>query len=205
MNRGERLNSITHLLGAVFALTGLVLLAVRAAFTGDPWKIVSAAIYGGTLVALYSVSALYHGLKGRAKSIFQKLDHTAIYLLIAGTYTPFTLVTLRGAWGWSLFGAVWGLAAAGILQDLLLKRRRNILSVVLYLVMGWLIVLAARPITLALSGEGMRWLVTGGLFYTIGVVFYALDKKSSYSHGIWHLFVMAGSASHYIAIYLYVV
>jgi len=205
MNRAERFNSITHLLGAAFALAGLVFLVVRASLTHDPWKIVSAGIYGGTLVALYFSSALYHSVQGKAAFILQKFDHAAIYLLIAGTYTPFTLVTLRGAWGWSLFGVVWGLALAGILQELLFKKRRNILSVVLYLVMGWIVVIVARPVLRALPGSGIFWLVAGGLFYTFGVVFYALDKKFMYSHGIWHLFVLAGSASHYVAIYLYVV
>jgi len=205
MNRAERFNSITHLLGAAFALAGLVFLVVRASLTHDPWKIVSAGIYGGTLVALYFSSALYHSVQGKAAFILQKFDHAAIYLLIAGTYTPFTLVTLRGAWGWSLFGVVWGLALAGILQELLFKKRRNILSVVLYLVMGWIVVIVARPVLRALPGSGIFWLVAGGLFYTFGVVFYALDTKFMYSHGIWHLFVLAGSASHYAAIYLYVV
>jgi hemolysin III len=205
MNRAERFNSITHLLGAALALVGLVLLVVHAAFTGDPWKIVSASIYGGTLVALYSSSALYHSIGGKTSFIFQKLDHTMIYLLIAGTYTPFTLVTLRGAGGWPLFGVVWGLASIGILQELLFKKRKNILSVVLYLVMGWSVVIVARPVLSALPGAGITWLVSGGLFYTIGVIFYALDKKFVYSHGIWHLFVLAGSASHFIAIYMYVV
>lgn len=205
MYHGEKLNSITHLAGAALALTGLVFLVVRAALTGDPWKIVSSGIYGTTLTALYFFSTLYHSVRGNAKAILQKLDHTAIYLLIAGTYTPFTLVTLRGAWGWSLFGVVWGLAVAGILQELLSKKRRNILSVIIYLVMGWLVVIAARPITQALSGAGIAWLTAGGLFYTIGVLFYALDKKLAHGHGIWHLFVLAGSACHYIAIFLYVV
>jgi len=205
MNRAERFNSITHLLGAVFALVGLGFLLVRASSTGDPWKIVSASIYGGTLVALYFSSSLYHGIQHQTTFILQKLDHTMIYMLIAGTYTPFALVTLRGAWGWPIFGVVWGLALVGILQEILFKKRKNILSVVLYLVMGWIVVIVARPIMRVLPGAGIIWLVTGGLFYTIGVLFYALDKKFAYSHGVWHLFVLAGSASHYIAIYLYVV
>ena len=205
MNRAERFNSITHLLGAALAIVGLGFLVVRASCTGDPWKIVSASIYAGTLVALYFSSALYHSIQGQTTFTLQKLDHTMIYLLIAGTYTPFTLVTLRGAWGWSLFGVVWGLALVGVLQELLSKKRRNILSVVLYLVMGWIVVLVARPIMRALPGAGLVWLVTGGLFYSVGVIFFALDKKLAYSHGIWHLFVLAGSASHFIAIYLYVV
>lgn len=204
MYRGERMNSITHLVGAMLAVVGLVFLVVRAALAADPWKIVSFSIYGGTLVALYASSTLYHGIQGISKKVFQKFDHSAIYLLIAGSYTPFTLVTLRGAWGWSLFGVVWGLAVIGILQDLLFAKRRGILSVAIYLLMGWIAMVAVRPLSRALPGPGMTLLVAGGLFYTIGVVFYALDKKLVHSHGIWHLFVLAGSACHFFTIFLYV-
>jgi hemolysin III len=205
MYRGERLNSITHLLGSVFALIGLIVLVVRAALTGDPWKIISFSIFGITLVVLYTSSALYHSIRGTSKKLFQKIDHSAIYLLIAGSYTPFTLVTLRGAWGWSLLGVVWGLAVIGILQDVLFAKRKKILSVAIYLMMGWIAIVAVRPLAQALPGAGMVLLVAGGLFYTIGVVFYALDKKYVYSHGIWHLFVLAGSVCHYFTILLYVV
>jgi hemolysin III len=205
MYRGERLNSITHLLGSVFALIGLIVLVIRAALAGDPWKIISCSIFGVTLVVLYTSSSLYHSIHGASKKLFQKIDHSAIYLLIAGSYTPFTLVTLRGAWGWSLFGAVWGLAVIGILQDVLFTKRKHILSVVIYLIMGWIAMVAIRPLSRALPGAGMTLLISGGLFYTVGIVFYALDKKFVYSHGIWHLFVLAGSVCHYFAIYLYVV
>jgi hemolysin III len=204
MYRGERLNSITHLLGSMFALIGLIVLVIRAALAGDPWKIISFSIFGITLVVLYTSSALYHSIRGASKKLFQKIDHSAIYLLIAGSYTPFTLVTLRGAWGWSLFGVVWGLAVIGILQDVLLAKRKHILSVVIYLIMGWIAMIAVRPLSRALPGAGMILLVAGGLFYTIGVLFYALDKKFVYSHGIWHLFVLAGSVCHYFTILLYV-
>jgi hemolysin III len=204
MYRGERMNSITHLLGVVLAIAGLIFLVVRAALTGDPWKIVSCSIYGGTLVTLYTSSTLYHSIQGASKRVFQKFDHSAIYLLIAGSYTPFTLVTLRGAWGWSLFGVVWGLAVIGILQDILFAKRRGILSVMIYLLMGWLAVVAIRPLSRALPAAGMTLLVGGGLFYTIGVIFYALDKKLLHSHGIWHLFVLAGSVCHFFTIFLYV-
>jgi hemolysin III len=204
VNRGDRLNSITHLLGTVLALIGLVFLVLRAALSGDPWKIVSFSIFGATLVALYTSSSLYHSIQGASKRLFQKFDHSAIYLLIAGSYTPFTLVTLRGAWGWSLFGVVWGLAVVGILQDLLFAKRRGILSVAIYLLMGWIAMVAIRPLSHALPGAGMALLVAGGLFYTSGIVFYALDKKFVFSHGIWHLFVLAGSVCHYFAILLYV-
>jgi hemolysin III len=204
MDRGERLNSITHLLGSVLSLIGLIVLVVRAACAGDPWKIVSFSVFGATLVTLYTSSALYHSIQGASKKIFQKIDHSAIYLLIAGSYTPFTLVTLRGVWGWSLFGVVWGLAVIGILQDLLFEKRKGILSVIIYLLMGWIAMVAVRPLARALPGAGMILLFTGGLFYTVGVVFYALDKKFVHSHGIWHLFVLAGSVCHYFTIFLFV-
>jgi hemolysin III len=204
MYHGERFNSITHLLGSVLALIGFIFLVVRAALAGDPWKIVSFSIFGAMLVVLYTSSTLYHSIQGSSKKIFQKFDHSAIYLFIAGSYTPFTLVTLRGACGWSLFGVVWGLAVIGILQDLLFAKRKSILSVVIYLLMGWIAMAAFRPLSRALPGAGMTWLVTGGLFYTVGIVFYALDKKFAHSHGIWHLFVMAGSLCHYFTIFLFV-
>jgi hemolysin III len=204
MYRGERINSITHLIGASLSLAGLIVLVMHAARLGDPWKIISFSIYGATLVALYLFSTLYHSTRGKAKTIFQALDHAAIYLLIAGTYTPFTLVTLRGVWGWWLFGIIWGLALVGMLQDLLAARRRSILSVVLYLLMGWLVVTAIRPLARALPFAGMAWLVAGGLSYTIGVVFYALDEKLPYGHEIFHFFVLAGSACHYCTILFYV-
>ena len=204
MYQGERMNSITHLLGVVLAVFGLIFLVVRAALTGDPWKIVSCSIYGGTLVTLYASSTLYHSIRGTSKKVFQKFDHSAIYLLIAGSYTPFTLVTLHGAWGWSLFGVVWGLAVVGILQDLLFAKRRGVLSVIIYLLMGWIAMVAIRPLSRTLPGAGMTLLVAGGLFYTIGVIFYALDKKLVHSHGIFHLFVLAGSVCHFFTIYLYV-
>lgn len=204
MDKGERINSISHLIGTSLAIAGLVVLVVHAARLGDPWKIVSFSIYGATLVALYLFSTLYHSTRGKAKRIFQTLDHAAIYLLIAGTYTPLTLVTLRGAWGWWLFGIIWGLAVVGMLQDLHFARRRNILSVVIYLLMGWLVVVAIRPLASALPAGGLIWMVAGGLSYTFGVVFYALDKKLFYGHEIFHFFVLAGSACHYFTILFYV-
>jgi len=204
MYPGERFNSISHLLGAVLALAGLVVLVVVAARQGDAWKIVSFSLYGATLFLMYGFSTLYHSLRGRAKTIFRRFDHLAIYLLIAGTYTPFTLVTLRGVWGWSLFGVVWGLAVAGMTLEYLPRRGARILPVVIYLGMGWLALLALRPLLQALPPAGFVWLVAGGLFYTIGVLFYALDERLKHAHGVWHLFVLAGSASHYFAILRYV-
>jgi len=203
MYKGERFNSISHLIGAVAALVGMVVLIVLASRQGDPWKIVSFSVYGATLVALYSFSTLYHSLHGKAKPVFRKLDHHAIYLLIAGTYTPFTLVTLRGEWGWSLFGIVWGLAVLGIVIDSFPQRGRRIAPVIIYLVMGWLAVMATGPLMQALPPAGITGLVLGGLFYTVGILFYVLDKVRHF-HGIWHLFVLAGSISHYFTIVLYV-
>ncbi len=203
MYRGERLNSISHLIGAGLALAGLVILVVHASRQGDPWKIVSFSVYGASLLVLYSFSALYHGVRGALKKVFQKFDHGAIYLLIAGSYTPFTLVTLRGAWGWSIFGVIWGLALFGIIQDTLLARRR-IISVAIYLFMGWLALVAIRPLAHALPTPGIAWLVAGGVSYTTGVFFYALDKKVSFGHEIFHLFVLAGSACHYFTVLFYI-
>lgn len=204
MYYGERFNAITHTVGAVLALAGSVALIVVAARDGDPWKLLSVAVYGATLVLLYSFSALYHSLRGRAKIILRELDHHSIYLLIAGTYTPFCLVTLSGPWGWSLFGVVWGLAALGSLQELWFKKGARILSVVIYVVMGWVALVAIVQLFHALGPAGFAWLVAGGLFYTAGIVFYALDTRLRHAHGIWHLFVLAGSAAHYVAILGYV-
>ncbi len=205
MYKGERFNSISHTVGAVAALAGLVILVVLASNQGDPWKIVSFSVYGTTLFLLYAASALYHSLRGRAKNLFRKLDHYAIYLLIAGTYTPFTLVTLRGSWGWSIFAVIWGLAILGIVLDSLHKRRPRIIPVVIYLLMGWLCLVALGPLMKALPPTGFIWLLLGGLFYTFGLLFYIFDKRVRHFHGIWHLFVLAGSLSHYITIVFYVV
>jgi len=205
MYHGERFNSISHLVGAALALVGLTVLVVFAAQQGDPWKIVSFSIYGTTLFLLYSASTIYHSWPGPAKAFFKKLDHVAIYLLIAGTYTPFTLITLRGPWGWSLFGAVWGLAITGIVLDSLHKSGKRTLQIILYVLMGWIIIIAMYPLTQNLPSGGIIWLVTGGVLYTGGILFYAFDKKLPHGHGIWHLFVLAGSISHYLAIVLYLV
>ena len=204
MYHGERFNAITHLMGTALAAAGATVLVVLAAHQGDAWKIVSFSIYGVMLLTLYTLSTLYHSTRGTAKAVFRKLDHCSIYLLIAGTYTPFTLVTLRGAWGWSLFGVIWGLAALGIAQEAWLGKGARILSLVIYVLMGWLSVIAVKPLLAALTPAGFAWLAAGGLFYTGGIIFYSLDEKLRHGHGIWHLFVLAGSASHYLAILLYV-
>jgi hemolysin III len=204
MDHGERFNSISHMAGAVLAVLGAVALIVPAAEHGDPWKIVSFSVYGAMLLALYVASTLYHSSRSPAKKIWCKFDHCAIYLLIAGSYTPFTLVTLRGGWGWGLFGTVWGLALLGIVQEIWLARGPRILSLVIYVVMGWLALIAIGPLLAVLKLDGFLLLALGGLLYTIGIGFYATDHRLRYGHGIWHLFVLAGSACHYFTVLLYV-
>jgi hemolysin III len=204
MYHGERFNAYTHLVGALLALAGAVVLIVLGAMKQDVGKIVSFAIYGASLVMLYSASTLYHSTRGRLKAFFRKLDHTAIYLLIAGSYTPFTLVTLRGPWGWWLFGVIWVLALLGILQEFWLGKRTRVLSLIIYVLMGWIALVAVMPLVDTLSLAGFAWLAAGGLAYTAGIVFYVYDERFTHWHGIWHLFVVAGSALHYIAILFYV-
>ncbi|HEY6094563.1 MAG TPA: hemolysin III family protein [Gallionellaceae bacterium] len=205
MEHGERFNTYTHLLGSLLALAGAVVLIVLAALKGDVWKVVSFAIYGATLVWLYAASTLYHNaMRGRFKAVMQKMDHNSIYLLIAGSYTPFTLVTLRGPWGWSLFGVVWGLALLGMLQEIWLTQTTRRLSMVIYILMGWVALVAVVPLVHALTWPGFLWLAAGGVAYTVGIIFFLNDEKFPYWHGIWHLFVLAGSALHYCAIVLYV-
>jgi hemolysin III len=170
----------------------------------DAWKITGVSVYGATLLLLFVVSTVYHSTRGRAKGILRKLDHCAIYLLIAGTYTPFTLVTLRGAWGWSLLGAAWGLAAFGIAQEFFFGKGARLVSLAIYVVMGWMGLVALRPLADGLGAAGLAWLIAGGAIYTGGIVFYVLDERFRHFHGIWHLFVLAGSAAHFIAIAAYV-
>ncbi len=204
MYRGERFNAYSHLAGAVLALAGLVLLVVYSSVYHDAWKIVSSAIYGATLLLMYTVSTLYHSVKGRAKVLLRRLDYCSIYLLIAGSYTPFALVTLRGPWGWTLFGVNWGLAAVGVAQELWFGERTRTFSLLLYVVMGWLIVIALGPLKTALPAAGLFWLVAGGVIYSAGIVFFLFDEKIRHFHGIWHLFVLAGSACQFISIFWYV-
>ena len=204
MYHGEKLNSITHMLGAVVALAGLVVLVVAASLKGDVWRIVSFSIYGTTLFLLYLFSTLYHSTKGPLKSLYKKLDHIGIYLLIAGSYTPFVLVSLNGAWGWSLFGVIWGLAVIGTLLDIFSTDKRRIIQLIIYVLMGWIALVAIKPLIESLSLAGFLWLLGGGLFYSFGIIFYILDLKKYHFHGIWHLFVLAGSATHYFTIMYYV-
>ena len=206
MYYGERFNSISHLVGAALAIAGAVLLIVLAARLGDPWKIVSFSVYGAMLILLYVFSTLYHSVRGaRAKNVLRKFDHCSIYLLIAGTYTPFALVSLRSSWGWWLFGVIWGLALLGIAQEIWLARGARALSLVIYVLMGWLAVVVILPLWHALTPAGFTWLAAGGVFYTLGIAFYATDHKVRHGHGLWHLFVLAGSICHFFAVLLYVV
>lgn len=204
MYAGERFNAWTHLAGAWLALAGAIVLVVLAAAAGDAWKLVSMSVYGVTLVLLYSVSTLYHSLRGRAKVILRKLDHLSIYLLIAGSYTPFCLVTLRGAWGWSLFAIVWSLAVIGMLQEIRPRSEARVMSLVIYALMGWIVLAAVIPLLDALGVAGFAWLAGGGVLYTVGIVFYAYDSRFRHWHGIWHLFVLGGSMLHYFAVLYYV-
>jgi hemolysin III len=202
--RGEIFNSVTHLVGSVFAVAGLAGLVVTAVRTGDPWKMTSFAIYGAALVTLYLVSTLYHSVTGRPKRIFRRLDHATIYVLIAGTYTPFALVALRGPWGYTLLITVWMLAVVGILQEFLLPRRIRSVSVFLYLAMGWLALAVFFPLRQAIGSAGMAWLFAGGMLYSVGVFFYLVDERYAHSHGVFHLFVLGGSVVHYFVVLLFV-
>jgi hemolysin III len=202
---GEEIaNSVTHGVGLLLAVAGLVVLVTLAAVRGTAWHVVGCSIYGSTLVLLYAASTLYHSIpNARAKRVFRVIDHSAIFLLIAGTYTPFTLINLRGPWGWSLFGVVWGLALFGILFQTG-KLRHPVLSVVLYVLMGWTVVIATRPLLHAIAPGGLALLVAGGLAYTLGITFYAW-KRLPYGHSVWHGFVLLGSAFHFFAILFFVV
>lgn len=198
----ERLHSISHGVGALLSVIGAVVLLVMASIAAqvDPWKLTSLGLYGMTLVLLYTASTLYHGIPHRLwKQRFQLLDHCAIYLLIAGTYTPFLLVNMRGPTGWALFAAVWSLALIGITCKLLWPQRLSIFRVVIYLLMGWMILLASEEMAAKLSVTGIALLAAGGITYTVGVIFYAV-RAIPYNHAIWHLFVVGGSICHYFAV-----
>lgn len=205
MYHGERFNAWSHLVGALLALTGSIWLIVLSSLDGDPWKIVGVSIYGATLLLLYTISTVYHSVRGRAKRILRKLDHLSIYLLIAGSYTPFCLVTLNGAWGWTLFGIVWGLAIIGMLQEIKPRSEARVLSLVIYALMGWIVLIAIGPLLRNLGAEGFAWLLAGGIVYTAGIVFFVYDTRFRHWHGIWHLFVVGGSSLHFVAIGGYVI
>ena len=204
MYKGERFNSITHLVGSIAAIIGLVVLFFTTSRQREALPIFSVTIYGTTLVLLYVFSPLNHSLRGKAKNVFQKLDYLAIYLLIAGSYTPFALITIGGGLGWFIFGLVWGLSILGIVQELLPHKENRIISLVIYLLMGWIVVIAIKPLIHALGIAGFSWLLLGGLFYTFGVIFYVYDERVKHFHGIWHICVLAGSTIQYFTVYYFV-
>ena len=200
----EIANSISHGIGLLAALVGTPFLIMHAARYGDAGFIVGTSVFSATMIFLYLASTLYHVLPmGKAKGVFRVIEHSAIFLLIAGTYTPFTLGVLRGAWGWTLFGVVWGLAAVGVALKAFDKASHPILSTGLYLLMGWVVVIAVDPLLARVPTAGLLWLLAGGLSYTAGVVFFATDSRLQYGHLIWHLFVIAGTACHYFAVLWY--
>jgi hemolysin III len=201
----EVAHSLTHGAGLLLGITALVLMLVFASRRGSAIHVVACSLYGATLVLLYSASTFYHALPpGRGKRVFGTLDHAAIFLLIAGTYTPFTLVTLRGGWGWSLFGVIWGLAIAGVVLEAVTRGRARRLQLLLYLVMGWGVVLAAQPLLQGLARGGLVLILAGGLAYTLGVIFFVW-RSLPFHHAVWHVFVLGGSVCHFFAVLLYVI
>lgn len=200
----EILNAATHGIGVVLSVAAAIVLIVCAAIYGNVWHVVSFSIYGATLFILYLFSTLYHSFqKQKVKAVFRVLDHSAIYLLIAGTYTPFALVSLHGKLGWIIFGIIWGLAVIGIILKASFINRFKIISTITYVLMGWVIVFAFKPLALKLSAQGVWWLVLGGILYSVGAVFYSI-KKIPYNHAVFHLFVLGGSACHFMCILFYV-
>lgn len=200
----ERANALTHGFGLLLALAAVPVLIVFAVMDGTVWHVVGVSIYGATLIALYSASTIYHAVQHPpAKRILRIVDHSAIYLLIAGTYTPFTLVNLRGAWGWTLLVLVWTIALFGVGWKLVHVERYVVVSTIVYIAMGWLAVIAIRPVLRAIPAAGIGWIFAGGLFYTLGVVFFGLSRVR-FNHAVWHLFVLAGSICHYVAVMRYV-
>lgn len=205
LRRHELANSVTHGAGLALSVAGCAVLVTLAALRGSAWHIVACSVYSGTLVCLYAASTMYHSVRSRRlKRLLRIVDHSSIYLLIAGTYTPFTLVTLRGGWGWTLFGLVWGLTACGILFKIWFVDRVPVVSTVVYVLMGWLVVIAIKPVLAMVPVPAILWLLAGGLFYTAGVGFFAWQRLP-YHHAIWHLFVICGSVCHYFAVLYYVV
>jgi hemolysin III len=199
----EIFHGITHGIGAVLAIAGLGVLVVLAVQRGDAWRIVSFSIYGGSLILLYLASTLYHSFRDeRLKRLFRHFDHLSIFLLIAGTYTPLTLISLRGAWGWMLFGLIWGVAVGGIVYEILFLGRHKWITVTIYLGMGWLAVVAIKPMLTMVPRGLFGWLLAGGLFYTGGVLFY-VRKKMRYHHVLWHFFVLFGNACHFLGFFFY--
>ncbi len=203
---GEEIaHCITHGAGALLAIAGLAVLTAFASLRGNAWHIVSVSIYGGTLVLLFTTSTLYHGITSpHAKAVLRHLDHASIFLLIAGTYTPFALVNLRGPWGWTILAVIWTLAVAGVLMQTHLIRRAKWVNALLYVLMGWLVVVAIKPLVVAVETGGLVLLVAGGLAYTLGTAFYVW-KRLKFHHAIWHGFVLLGSVLHFFAVLFYVI
>ncbi|MCB1174411.1 MAG: hemolysin III family protein [Leptospiraceae bacterium] len=205
MYKGEKINSISHLVGAALSLGGWVVLIVFASLTGDPWKIVSATIYGLTLFLMFLFSTLYHSLRGKAKYVFRILDHSAIYLLIAGTYTPFCFTILRESSGWWIFGIVWGLAVAGIVFKSMFVEKYETASTLLYVLMGWTILIDIHTVWTTLPIGGLAFLIAGGALYTIGAIFFMLDNVMPRNHEVWHFFILVAATAHYMGILFYIV
>jgi hemolysin III len=200
----EWANSLTHGIGLILSIIGFIFLIANPLQAEDHWKLLNFAVYGGSLILLYAASTCYHAIKRpQLKKVLRLVDHCAIYLLIAGTYTPFTIFVLEGVWGWTLFTIVWGLACLGITFKTLFKHRFSALSTTVYLLMGWMVIIAAEPLMSRFHISGLCWVLAGGLCYTLGVIFYILDKRRFY-HAIWHLFVLVGSFCHYCAIFFYI-
>ena len=201
----EFFNSLTHGAGAFLSVACLTIMVIFASLHGSARHIVGCSVFGASLVLLYTASTLYHSTRSpHLKHIFKTLDHACIYLLIAGTYTPFTLVTLQGGWGWTLLGVVWGIAIVGIVFKIFFVYRFRTAATIAYILMGWLAVFAIKPLLAGLSAAGLAWLVAGGLFYTVGALFY-LMKRLPYSHAIWHVFVLGGSLCHFFAVLFHVI
>jgi hemolysin III len=202
-NGEEIANSITHGVGVAISVAALVLLVVFASQKGDAWKVVSFSIFGATMICLYTASTLYHAFREeKLKRFFKLLDHSSIYLLIAGSYTPITLTVMRGGWGWTMFGIIWGLAIAGVIFKILFIEKFKVLSVIIYVVMGWIVVIAIKPMLTMVPHGMLMWLLIGGLSYTLGVIFYAW-RTFPYHHAVWHLFVLGGTISHFLGMLFY--
>jgi len=203
---GEEIaNALTHGIGVGMGFSALTMLTIFSSEQHDPWKVVSSVLFGATIILMYLASTLYHSFPpSRTKRFFKLMDHASIYLLIAGSYTPFCLVTLRGGWGWSMFGLTWGLAILGVLFKMFFIDRFEILSTVIYVLIGWAAIIAIDPLFIRLPMGGFLWLLMGGLLYTIGVIFYVMDRRP-YAHSIWHVFVLAGTLSHFFAVLFYVI
>lgn len=200
----ERINILSHAIGLLMSVTALIFMVIRAGHNGNAWHIVSVIVFGISLISLYAASTLYHSSKQpQSRARLRVIDHATIYVLIAGTYTPFTLITLSGTTGWTIFAISWGLAATGITLKLFFTGRFNLLSTLMYVFMGWIIIFAVKPLVASFSLEGIYWLVAGGLSYTFGAIVYSF-KNIPFNHAIFHLFVLAGSACHIVSVYFYV-